>query len=240
LHRIACGDLQMRQDSYASAAMEYSRAAELSATSDEISARKQKEVNQLYKNAAEAWIAAGERGKAAECYTKAALGMMIDKDDRETVDKPTHTALEDAIQFHVPDILNRMSLHRMTQNVDHSTFGHEEDNKQQRSSTLEQLKAIAREDIARSAYSHESVQKIVRVFVEMGNYRSALYAAGAVTTLLEETGYATVSLFKAYLTETILQLVSASNNSLQNFPFYLSCVLILFPLLAFFCNYFCP
>jgi hypothetical protein len=212
--------MQMRQDSYASAAMEYSRAAELSATSDEISARKQKEVNQLYKNAAEAWIAAGERGKAAECYTKAALGMMIDKDDRQTVDKPTHTALEDAIQFHVPDILNRMSLHRMTQNIDHSTFGHEEDNKQQRSSTLEQLKAIAREDISRSAYSHENVQKIVRVFVEMGIYRSALYAAGAVTTLLEETGYATVSLFKAYLTETILQLVSASDQSLLNFPFF--------------------
>ncbi len=201
----------MRQDSYASAAMEYSRAAELSATSDEITARKQKEVNQLYKNAAEAWMAAGERGKAAECYTKAAMGMMIGKDDTEMVDKPTHTALEDAVQFHVPDVLNPMSLHRMTQNVEHSTLGNEDwmkDNKQ-RTTTLEQLKEIAREDIARSAYSHENIQKIVRVFVEMGHYRSALYAAGAVTTLLEESGYATVSLFKAYLTETILQLVSA-------------------------------
>lgn len=204
--------MQMRQDSYASAAMEYSRAAELSATSDEITARKRKEVNQLYKNAAEAWMAAGERGKAAECYTKAAMGMMIDKDGTEIVDKLTHIALEDAVQFHVPDLLNRMSLHRMTQNVDHSTRGNDDwmkDNKQ-RTATIEQLKENAREDIARSAYSHENIQKIVRVFVEMRHYRSALYAAGAVTTLLEESGYATVSLFKAYLTETILQLVSAS------------------------------
>jgi hypothetical protein len=200
--------MQMRQDSYSSAAMEYSRAAELSATSDEITARKQKEVNQLYKNAAEAWIAAGERGKAAECYTKAALGMMIDKDETENLDKPTHTALEDAVQFHVPDVLNRMSLLRMTNNVPPFARDLRNDNKYS-APTVEQLKEIAREDIAQSAYAHENVQQIVRVFVETGNYRSALYAAGALTALLEESGFATVSLFKAYLTETILQLVSA-------------------------------
>ena len=43
--------MQMRQDSYAVAAAEYTRAAELSAVSDESTLRKQKEVYQLYKNA---------------------------------------------------------------------------------------------------------------------------------------------------------------------------------------------
>jgi len=197
----------MRQDSYVNAASEYCRAAELSASSDESTARKQKEVNQLYKNAAEAWIAAGERSKAAECYTKAAFGMRIDKEETEILDKPTHTAFDEAVQFHLPDILNRMAMHRMTEGSTILSSAKDLLKEDKRNApTVEQQKEHAREEIAKSAYAHENVQQIMRVYVKSGDYRSGLYAAGAVTALLEESGFATVSLFKAYLTETILQL----------------------------------
>jgi len=202
----------MLQDSYASAASEYTRAAELSAISDESTARKQKEAYQLYKNAAEAWTAMGEKGKAAECHTKAAFGLLIDKNETDIFDQQTHTAMEEAVELHMPDILNRMSCYRMTGNP--SADDHN-DGKQQ-IPTLEQQKEIAREEIAKSAYAHESVQKIMCAFVKTGEHRSGLYATGAVTALLEESGFASISLYKAYVTETILQLVSLLLHVFEN------------------------
>ena len=55
-------------------------------------------------------------------------------------------------------------------------------------------------------YAHESVQNVLYLLVSYGEYASALYAAGAVTTLLSEGGVSTISLSRAFVAETILTL----------------------------------
>jgi tetratricopeptide (TPR) repeat protein len=213
LHRIASGDMQMRQDSYAVAASEYTRAAELSSMSDESTLRKQKEVYQLFKNAADAWAAMGETGKMAECYTKAAFGLAIDKPDTDYFDKKTHEALEESIEIYVPDVLNRHACHRMTGNKKEDLRG--KTNKGLGKGVIKisaaEEKERAREQMAKGAYTHEDVQQIMTSFSQTGEFQSALYAAGAITAILEESGFSTISLSRAYVTETILQLVCKRN-----------------------------
>jgi len=206
LHRIASGDMQMRQDSYAVAAAEYTRAAELSAVSDESTLRKQKEVYQLYKNAADAWAAMGESGKVAECYTKAAFGLAIDKPDADLFDKKTHEALEEAVEIHIPDILNRQACHRMTGKKGDVDGMRGSAGRNAAALSSQEQKERAKEEMSKSAYSHETVQQIMAAFCQTGEYQSALYAAGAITAILEESGFSTISLSRAYVTETILQL----------------------------------
>ena len=55
----------MGQDAYATAAAEYTRAAELAEISDESLARKRQECHKLHSDAATAWANMGEKGRSA-------------------------------------------------------------------------------------------------------------------------------------------------------------------------------
>ena len=86
LHRIASGDTQLGQDAYATAAAEYTRAAELAETSDETVQRKRQECYKLHLDAANAWQQMGEKGRAAESTVKAAFGLIMGEPTTSKID----------------------------------------------------------------------------------------------------------------------------------------------------------
>ena len=112
LHRIASADCQMGQDAYATAATEYVRAAELAGESEEAAERKRAEVHKVYRDAAEAWRQCNEQARAADCEMRAALGLLIGREPGDgsgmmNMDKKALAAIEEAVEMHVPDLLNK-------------------------------------------------------------------------------------------------------------------------------------
>lgn len=105
----------MGQDAYATAATEYMRAAELAEDSDGSPDRRSKEVYKIYSDAAEAWRQQNEFGRAGDCMMKAAFRLLIGKEEGATsgggatmnMDKKALKYIEEAIEAHVPDLLNR-------------------------------------------------------------------------------------------------------------------------------------
>jgi len=193
LHRIACADCQRGEESYASAAMEYTRAAELSEISDETVNRRRNEVYQLHKNAAEAWMAKNEKAKAGLSYVNAACGLLIGTEDESSIglvmDRKALAALEEGVELHVPDSLNRFASFRQTGT----------------SAYANTPVSLAKEHIVTAPYAHETLFKILTKLLQFTEHKSALYTTGAATKLLEIQD-ASISLHRAYLTETILQL----------------------------------
>jgi len=215
LHRIASADCQLGHGAFATAAQEYMRAAELSEVSDETKGRKRAECTKLYRDAAHAWKETGESGRAAECMLKSAFSLLIGKDDDEDedeiiagqrikkIDNDALKGIEAAVESHVPDPLNRYKEFRQTgvsDFVNPDTTGEEDEEDE------EALMEICRNHMITKSYAHETVFLAVQKLVEFGEYKSALYAAGAVTTLLEYDGFATISLSRAFCVETILAL----------------------------------
>lgn len=202
LHRIASGDVQMGQDAYATAATEYTRAAELAETSDETLARKKQEVHKMHLDAASAWIQMGEKGRGAESTMKAAFGLLMGDDfAKVSIDKKALAAIEKAIESFTPDPLNRKRDHRRT---GHSAYEdpNAPDPQAERRSALE----LARQNILTDAFAHETLFQTGAELIRRREYDTALYAYGAGTASLEAEGFATVSLGRAYLSETILTL----------------------------------
>jgi len=192
LHRVASGDCQRGQEAFSSAAMEYSRAAELVIESEDPDARKRTESNKLYKDAAEMWMSMNEKGKAGQCFVNAASCLLIGTDEESgKMDKKVLAAFEEAVEAHVPDSLNAFGCMRQT---GVSAFKGEKDN------------SLAREQVVTSPFANETLTVAMKKLVQYHEYKSALYAAGAVTTLLEGDGVSTISLGRSYLSETILQL----------------------------------
>jgi hypothetical protein len=231
LHRIASGDCQLGNGAFSTAAQEYIRAAELSETSDEIQGRKRAECTKLYKDAADAWMEAGEVGRSGECMLKSAYSMLIgngeendEDDDNEIVidgrrlmsmNKEALKAIEIAVEIHVPDPLNRYKHFRQTGS---SAFVNPQENNDE--TDEEALIELCKSHMITSSFTNETLFQAVQRFLEYGEYKSALYAAGAVTALLECDGIATISLSRAYCVETILALaigdvVTAHNMFLQ-------------------------
>lgn len=154
-------------------------------------------------------------GRAGESLIKAALGLLIGVDpdapngaagekagygtSEGNMDKKVLIALSEAVEAHAPDPLNRdASLRKCGTSIykpDSNT-----------PAAVQNMRRLAYQNIVTTAYGHETVSKAVRVLIEFREYASALYAAGAVTALLEHENTATVSLSRAYLSETILQL----------------------------------
>lgn len=226
LHRIASGDCQMGQGAYASAAAEYVRAAELVEISEETLERKRAECVKLYSDAAKAWTEEGDKGKAGGCLLKAGFAFLIGDDEGSEqiggasvnlgkMNKDAIKSIEAAIESHVPDPLNRYHSFRTT---GHSAFldpnaspGDPIDD-----ATLE----LCKHHLVTSSFTHETLGKAVNKFVEYGEYKSALYAAGSVSAVLESDGFSTISLSRAYCVETILTLalgdvVAADKNFLE-------------------------
>ena len=197
LHRIAAADCQMGSGSFPVAAADYTKAAELSRTSDETLERKRKEGNKLWRDAATAWTNAGEPSKAANARVQAALAMVWE-DDTTYMDKMSLTAMEEAVEAHVPDVLNPFAKNRATGKSLYAENIH--------ATPTPETMELAREHVIRTPYAHEPVQQLVSILVKYGEFPSALYATGAASYILENDGASTLTLSRSFIKETILQL----------------------------------
>ena len=199
LHRIASGDCQLGQDAYATAAAEYGRAAELAETSDETPARKRQEVHKLNLDAANAWSQMGEAGRSAECKVRAAFGLVMGSPITSKIEPKALAAIEEAVEAFVPDPLNRKRDYRRT-----GSSAYADPNASDDAASLE----LAKQNIVTDSFAHETLAKVGCELLRRGHHESALYAFGAVTSSLEGEGYATISLSRAYATETIVTLAA--------------------------------
>ena len=197
LHRVASADCQMGNGSYASAASEYARAGALAKESNEELERRRKEGWKFYSDAAVAWTKANEPGKAANCQVLSALAWTWD-DDTTVLDTQALTSLEQAVEAHVPDVLNAYARYRQTGS---SQFI---DPNNRDAVPSEETMNLAREHMVKTPYAHEPLQEVTHTLVHYGEYRSALYACGAATALLEADGVSTLTLGRNYVSETIL------------------------------------
>jgi len=201
LHRIASGDCQLGQDAYATAAAEYTRAAELAETSDETLARKRKEVHKLHFDAANAWVQMGEKGRAAESRTKAAFGLIMGDEVTKQINPKALLSVEEAVESFVPDPLNRKRNYRRT-----GVSAYINPNADDADAAMESAVGLARQNIITDSFAHEALAKVGNELIKRHHYESALYTFGASTATLENEGFATVSLSRAYVSETILTL----------------------------------
>lgn len=203
LYRINSADCQMSVRAFATAAAEYTRAAELVEDADDEEIDMKREIGRkLLLQAAEAWTQMNEPGKAASTKVEAALALTWG-DESSLLPKAALEALEESVEAHVPDPLNPYSRYRQTgvsAYVNPDSDGETADNP-----SPEALE-LANQHIVTRPYAHESVQEVVYVLVSFGEYPSALYAQGAVTTLLERDGVSTLTLSRSYVGETILTL----------------------------------
>lgn len=199
IHRVASADCQMQQGAYATAAADYTRAAELVKESDEPAEQKRKEGCKLHNDAANAFRQMGEMGKAADCVVSAALALMWD-DETTLLSKEALAKMEEAVEAHVPDPLNRYARYRQ---LGVSAFV---DPESESDVPTAEMMALAKDHMITKAYAHEPLLKLVNVFCQYGEYASALYAAGAATAMLESDGISTRSLSQNYIRETILLL----------------------------------
>ena len=218
LHRIASGDCQMGQDAYATAASDYTRAAELAEISDETINRKRQECYKLHLDAANAWQQMGEKGRAAESTVKAAFGLIMGDNTTAKINDKALKSIEEAIELFVGDPLNKKCDYRRTGASIYADPN--ATNSNEAISTAEASKQLASQNIITDSYAHETLFKIGGELIKRRQYESALYAYGAGTASLEHEGYATVSLSRAYVTESIVTLAMgdtvAASKDFQN------------------------
>jgi len=215
LHRIASGDTQLGQDAYATAAAEYTRAAELAETSDETIQRKRQECSKLHLDAANAWQQMGEKGRAAESTVKAAFGLIMGESTTSKIDNKALIEIEKSIELFVGDPLNKKSQYRRT-----GVSAYDNPNAIDQIEVMNEAKQLANQNIITDSYAHETLYKVGAELIKRRHYESALYAYGAGTASLEFEGYATVSLSRAYVSEAILTLAMgdtvAASKDFQN------------------------
>ena len=201
LHRIASGDCQMGQDAFATAAGEYTRAAELAEASEETLQRKRQECHKLHLDAANAWSQMGEKGRAAESTMKAAFGLVMGEEATKPIEKKALASIEEAIEAFVPDPLNRKRNYRRT-----GASAYDDPDATNPDEARRTALALAKQNIITDSYAHETLFQAGAELIRRRHYESALYAYGAGTASLESEGFATVSLSRAYVSETIMTL----------------------------------
>lgn len=202
LYRINSADCQMRVGAFATAAAEYTRAAELVEEADDETVDMKREIGRkLLLQASEAWMQMNEPGKAASTKVQAALALTW-QDESSLLPKAALEALEESVEAHVPDPLNPYARYRQT---GVSAYINPDDDNADDGPSAEAME-LAQQHIVTRPYAHESVQEVVYVLISFGEYPSALYAQGAVTTLLERDGVSTLTLSRSYVAETILTL----------------------------------
>eukprot|EP00339_Tiarina_fusa_P005450 CAMPEP_0117015676 /NCGR_PEP_ID=MMETSP0472-20121206/12477_1 /TAXON_ID=693140 ORGANISM="Tiarina fusus, Strain LIS" /NCGR_SAMPLE_ID=MMETSP0472 /ASSEMBLY_ACC=CAM_ASM_000603 /LENGTH=504 /DNA_ID=CAMNT_0004719525 /DNA_START=39 /DNA_END=1556 /DNA_ORIENTATION=+ len=216
MYRMSSADCQMRIGAFATAAAEYTRAAELLEVAEDEKLEIRREVGRkLHLDAAEAWRSMNEPAKAASSKVQAALAL-IWGDDSRLLPKSALEAVEEAVEDHVPDPLNPHSRYRQT---GISAYVNPNSDETADNPTPEALE-LARQQIVTRPYAHESVQEVMYLLISFGEYASALYAAGAVTALLSRDGVSTLTLSRSFLAETILTLamgdpIAAEENFLN-------------------------
>ena len=206
LESAACNE-QIR--AWASVASDYTRAADLLAQQydrtgpDPTVADPGREAWSYHLKASHAWTQMNEKSKAAASQIKAAMALhsFSSSSSSSNLSKQALTAMEEAVEAHVPDVLNPYRRYRQT---GASVFDNPDDTDANGKLSAETM-ALAREHMVTASYAHEPVQELVYMLVQdFREYPSALYAAGAASALLERDGHSTLSLSRMYLTETIL------------------------------------
>jgi tetratricopeptide (TPR) repeat protein len=206
LFRLESAKCNQQCQIWASAASDYTKAAELTMqlleNPDDESTLQQhrRDASQHHQAAAQCYLQLGDPAKAAAAQVAAALVLLTD----ETKHIPTDAlrAMEEAIEAHVPDPLNPYARYRST---GVSSFRDPDDDVDQPWSA--DTVALAQQHLVNRAYAHEPVQQLVHVLTQHGEYAAALYAAGAVTVLLQQDNmHSTLSLSRAFCVETVLTL----------------------------------
>ena len=218
LYRVSSADCQMRVGAFASAAAEYTRAAELLMLSDETDdtlEQKRRDGSFYHKQAAEAFRQMNEPAKAASSMVASALAF-LHQDNSDVLSKETLAGLEEAVESFVPDPLNHYCRYRQTGVSAFIDPDSDETATNPSAHTLE----MAKNHIVSRAYSHEPIWEVIYLLVGYGEYASALYAAGASSTLLSRDGISTLTLSRSFCMETILTLamgdpVAAEQNFIQ-------------------------
>jgi hypothetical protein len=202
LYRINSADCQKSVGAYATAAAEYTRAAELVEDADDEEVEMKREIGKkLLLDAADCWLNMNEPGKAAASKVQAALALTWG-DESSLLPRAALEALEEAVESYVPDPLNPYARYRQT---GVSAYVNPDSDETVESPSQEAME-LAQTHIVSQPYAHESVQEVVYVLISFAEYPSALYAQGAVSTLLERDGVSSLTLSRSYVAETILTL----------------------------------
>lgn len=202
MYRITSADCQMSVGAFATAAAEYTRAAELVEEADDETTEMKREIGRkCFLNASDAWLQMNEPGKAADSKVAAAKALTWG-DDSNMLPKMALAALEEAVEAHVPDPLNPYSRYRQTGISD---FINPESDETAENPSPETL-SFAEQHVVSRPYAHESVQDVVYLFISFGEYPAALYAQGAVSVLLSRDGVSSLTLSRSFVAETILTL----------------------------------
>jgi hypothetical protein len=155
----------------------------------------------LHSKAAEAWTNMNEKAKAAGSKVAAAVALNYG-DESRLLSKEALAGMEEAVEAHVPDVLNPYARYRQT---GHSAFIDPDSDESVTNPSPENL-ALAAEHIVTRSYAHEPLLKLVILLTDYGEYASALYACGAASTILKKDGISTLTLGRSFVTETILTL----------------------------------
>lgn len=202
MYRISSADCQVAVGAFATAAAEYTRAAELFEVADDETTEMKREIGRkCLLNASDAWLNMNEPGKAADSKVAAAK-VLTWGDDSNALAKAALAALEEAVEAHVPDPLNPYSRYRQTGISAYINPDSDETAENPSSETL----AFAEQHVVSRPYAHESVQDVVYLLISFGEYLSALYAQGAVSVLLSRDGVSSLTLSRSFVAETILTL----------------------------------
>lgn len=202
MYRISSADCQVAVGAFATAAAEYTRAAELFEVAEDETVEMKREIGRkCLLNASDAWLNMNEPAKAAESKVAAAKALTWG-DDSNALPKAALSALEEAVEAHVPDPLNPYSRYRQT---GISAFVNPDSDETAENPSPETL-SFAEQHVVSRPYAHESVQDVVYLFISFGEYPAALYAQGAVSVLLSRDGVSSLSLSRSFVAETILTL----------------------------------
>ena len=143
------------------------------------------DANELYIKAAEAWSMNGDMARCGEMLIKGACEL-----DRGGLNDLASKSFEAAVRVFVPDANNKFISFRSHPPVDRSN------------------PPTDNSPLVNGAFASDHVFKAVQFFISQRDYRSALYCNGAVCALNEDDENATISLWRSYLTQTILQLAN--------------------------------
>jgi len=204
MYRINSADCQLSVGAFATAAAEYTRAAELFEVADDETVEMKREIGRkCLLNASNAWLNMNEPAKAADSKVAAAKALTWG-DDSNALPKAALTALEEAVEAHVPDPLNPYSRFRQ---MGISAYINPDSDETADNPSSESL-SFAEQHVVSRPYAHESVQDVVYLFISFGEYLSALYAQGAVSVLLSRDGVSSLTLSRSFVAETILTLAT--------------------------------
>ena len=202
LYRVESAECNRACRAWASCAGDYTRAAELIVEDESVDQdTKRREASLYHKKAAAAWTEMGEKAKAAASQVQAAMVLNLG-DESRLLGKESLAGIEEAIEAHVPDVFNPYARYRQ---IGTSAFIDPDSDETVTDPSAETL-SMAETHVVTKSYAHEPLQQLVHMLVNYGEFATALYAAGAATTLLERDGISTLSLSRAYVTETILLL----------------------------------